>query len=69
MQRRYPRLSADELFRPFDAPPLVGPPPPRPVLFHAARPIKTAQGPRYLCRECGETLGVCSCFRPVRLEP
>jgi hypothetical protein len=33
--------------------------------FHAGRPIKTLGGARYVCRQCSETLGVCSCFRPV----
>lgn len=60
MTQRYPRLFADDLNRV------------RASVFMGRPAWKTAQGPRYVCRECrecGETLGVCSCFRPVRLTP
>lgn len=40
----------------------------RPILIpgmsHFAPAIKGAGGPRFLCVECREPLGVCSCFKP-----
>lgn len=66
MNRRFPRLSADDLFPLDDLSPRRFFPLPSPHVIDAP-PL--AGLPRYLCRECGETLGVCSCFRPVRLEP
>lgn len=41
---------------------------PRPEPRHAGLPIKTYGGVRYLCRRCGDQLGVCSCLRPVLNE-